>query len=241
MTDSALDSLVVRHVATSIAPASAAAAAAARARVARALDSVEPDTTIERLAALLGGAQHTSRPQAKPRFVMVVAGDRGCDVRADAEAPMHPTTLAARAIAAGTAPLARVARTTETSVVLVNAGACEPNQFPSSAIATGGTPSNDWTIGPAMTLDNAYRALEAGIALAVSLSEQHLAVLAVGAIGTGAESAAEAMLAALRDPTAPAGTELLVRFGGPHTGVLAGVILGAASMNIHVIIDGYET
>nr|MDQ3301221.1 nicotinate-nucleotide--dimethylbenzimidazole phosphoribosyltransferase [Myxococcota bacterium] len=35
--------------------------------------------------------------------------------------------------------------------------------------------------------------------------------------------------------------ERLAAFGGPETAVLAGLILGAASMNVPVILDGYAT
>jgi nicotinate-nucleotide--dimethylbenzimidazole phosphoribosyltransferase len=37
------------------------------------------------------------------------------------------------------------------------------------------------------------------------------------------------------------GLELLAHFGGPETGVLAGLMLAAASMNVPVILDGYAT
>ncbi|HEX8112181.1 MAG TPA: nicotinate-nucleotide--dimethylbenzimidazole phosphoribosyltransferase, partial [Kofleriaceae bacterium] len=35
--------------------------------------------------------------------------------------------------------------------------------------------------------------------------------------------------------------ELLAAFGGPETGVLAGLMLAAASTNVPVILDGYAT
>jgi nicotinate-nucleotide--dimethylbenzimidazole phosphoribosyltransferase len=96
-----------------------------------------------------------------------------------------------------------------------------------------------------------------------------LDVLAVGAIGVGSDVASAALLGAalgaaptgLGDPVAEAagargadfaatrgtqgdaayGLELLARFGGPDTAVLAGLILAAASMNVPVILDGYAT
>jgi nicotinate-nucleotide--dimethylbenzimidazole phosphoribosyltransferase len=36
-------------------------------------------------------------------------------------------------------------------------------------------------------------------------------------------------------------SELLAQFGGPETAVLAGLILGSASMNVPVILDGFAT
>jgi nicotinate-nucleotide--dimethylbenzimidazole phosphoribosyltransferase len=37
------------------------------------------------------------------------------------------------------------------------------------------------------------------------------------------------------------GVEVLAAFGGAETAVLAGLVLGAASMNVPVILDGYAT
>lgn len=207
-------------------------------------DAGQPEsvTTFERLAASLGGAQHTFRLKAKPRFVVVVAGDHGSDAASCAAGPNHPTAVAARAIASGTCALARIARTADAPIVLVDAGACEPAHFPTSAVAIGSRPSRDCAREPAMTIEEAYAALEAGIALAVTLSEQSLALLAVGAIGEGAERSAAALLSAITAVDAPiAGAEALARWGGPETGVLAGIMLGAASMSIPVILDSYAT
>ena len=112
-----------------------------------------------------------------------------------------------------------------------------------------------------MTEAEAIHGLEAGLALAVSLSEPGLYLLAIGAIGVGAELASAALLGAavgaaptgLADPAAELagarGAELagagglaqLAALGGGDTAVLAGLILGAASMNIPTILDSYAT
>jgi nicotinate-nucleotide--dimethylbenzimidazole phosphoribosyltransferase len=89
-----------------------------------------------------------------------------------------------------------------------------------------------------------------------------LDVIALGALGVGAEVASAALLGAIRGGPVPlperddaaalamlrgaemrgsSGLELLAHFGGPETAVLAGLMLGAASMNIAVILDGYAT
>ena len=258
-------STVVRHVAEAIGPASVAHADAARALVSGAAAPM-----LERLAAILGGAQHAPRPRSERRLVVVAAGDHGCGDPGIAMGPDHPTIVAAHAIASGTAALSQVARASNTQIILIDAGASEARHLPSTAIALGRGPSADLARGPAMTVVDAYLALDAGIALSVSLSEPRsgddaLAVLALGAIGVGAEVASAALLGALTG-TAPrgladalaeragesgaamaavagtvSGVEALAAFGGPETGVLAGLILGAASMNVPVILDGYAT
>jgi nicotinate-nucleotide--dimethylbenzimidazole phosphoribosyltransferase len=115
-----------------------------------------------------------------------------------------------------------------------------------------------------MTADEAARCLEAGIALAVSLADDGLDILALGALGLGADVASAALLGAatraaptdlvgLADPAAEAAGALgarladaapldqLAAFGGPDTAVLAGMILAAASTHVPVILDGYAT
>jgi nicotinate-nucleotide--dimethylbenzimidazole phosphoribosyltransferase len=245
-------SAVLRHVIDSIGPASAAHGDAARRAVAAAGVPI-----LERLARALGAAQHTPHPRAQRRVIAVVAGDHGCGDPGVSLGRDHPTTIAAHAIADGTAALAQVARASATPIVLVDAGAREA--MPDAAIRLGRGPSRDLLREPAMTVVDATLGLEAGIALAVSLAEDGLAVVVLGALGVGADVASAALLGAatrevpsLGDVVAEQAASLgvaealgplerLARFGGPDTAVLAGLVLAAASMNVAVILDGYAT
>lgn len=299
------DPAVLRHVIGAITRASAAHGDAARRRVAAAGAPV-----LERLAAAIGAAQHTTRPRTARRAIVVCAGDHGVGDPGVALGPAHPTVVAAHAIADGSAALAQVARASRAPIVLVDAGTREPAKLPASAIRLGRRPSDDLMAGPAMTVVDAALALEAGIALAVALTDSDAAqatgnggpaslggatdtpresaarsersrtadlagsaggaggetprgihVIAVGALGVGAEVASAALLGAvtgapptgLADPVAEAAgargaalagasaLELLAAFGGPETGVLAGLMLAASSLHIPVILDGYAT
>jgi nicotinate-nucleotide--dimethylbenzimidazole phosphoribosyltransferase len=241
-------SQVLRHVVESITPASQAYAAIARGKI-----SAMP--LLERLAGSLAGAQHTPKPRAGKRTIVVVAGDHGAGDPGIDLGEAHPTVIAARAIAGGSAALAQVARTAHAPIVVVDAGTREPSHMPEVAVGLGRGPGGP--LGAAMTPVDATLALEAGIALAVSLGEAD--VLAVGAIGLGSELAALAVLAATTDvPPAGAadadgaiaigrthrggsGLDLASYLGGPDTAVLAGLMLGAASMNTPVILDGQAT
>lgn len=249
-------SQVLSHVIGSIGPASRANAEAVRMRMASANAPV-----LERLAASLAAAQHTPRPRADRRLVVVLAGDHGAGDPGIAMGADHPTVLAARAIADGSAALCQVTRAAHTSIVLVDAGSREPAHMPGIAIQLGRGPSHDLMREPAMTIVDASLGLDAGIALSISLSEQTPDVLAVGAIGVGSEVASAAILAGitgrapsnLSDDVAEAAghrglalhgagaLELLATFGGSDTAVLAGLILGAASVNVPVILDSYAT
>lgn len=274
-------SAVVRHVAESISTASRAHGEAARDAVA----SVGAPM-LERLARALGGAQHAPRPRAQRRLIVIVVGDHGAGDPGIEMGADHPTVIAAHAIAGGAAALSQLARAAHTPVMLIDAGAREPTHMPPSTIALGRGPTRDLALGPAMTIVDAVLGLEAGIALAMSLAEPApstdapLALLAVGALGVGAEVASAALVGAitgrvppnLDDPHAelaahrgvehrrythePTGDldqslvtpgleasalELLAAFGGSETAVLAGLMLGLASINVPVILDSYAT
>ena len=255
-----LVSAVLRHVCDSIGVASHVQAEAARATVASAGAPM-----LERLAARLGGAQHTSRPRGTRRLIIVVAADHGAGDPGVSLGPDHPTVIAAQQIMAGTAALSHLARTAGTPIVLVDAGAREPRFMPTVAIALGRGPTHDLALEPAMTVVDATLGLEAGIALAMSLAgspgDEPLALLVLGALGLGAEVSSAALVGALtgsvpaglddphaelvayRGATRPALSALdaLAAFGGAETAVLAGLILGAASINVPVILDSYAT
>jgi nicotinate-nucleotide--dimethylbenzimidazole phosphoribosyltransferase len=250
------DPQVLRHVIRSITAASIPHGEAARQRIASANAPV-----LERLATALGGAQHTGRPRSARRTIVVCAGDHGVGDPGVALGASHPTAVAARAIAAGSAALAQIARASRTEIVVVDAGTREPTEMPACTVQLGRGPSRDLMAGPAMTIVDAALALEAGIALAVSLADGGLDLLVVGALGVGAEVASAALLGAalgapptgLRDVVAEAAgahgaamagsspLERLAALGGPETGVLAGLMLAAASTHVPVILDGYAT
>lgn len=262
---------MLRHVVASITPASIAYGDVARRRIAGAGIPV-----LAELAAAIGAAQHTPRPRTERRTVVVCAGDHGAGDPGVGLGAAHPTALAAHAIADGSAALAQIARASRAPIVLVDAGSREPEALPACAIRLGRGPSGDLMVGPAMTVLDAALALEAGIALAVAIADDGDAggarrgaterqpgidLVAVGALGIGAEVASAALLGAalgapptgLGDPVAEAagargaelagasGLELLAAFGGPETGVLAGLMLAAASTNTPVILDSYAT
>ncbi|MEO8843795.1 MAG: nicotinate-nucleotide--dimethylbenzimidazole phosphoribosyltransferase [Kofleriaceae bacterium] len=284
-------SAVVRHVAESISFASRAHGDAARAAVTGAGAPM-----LERLARALGGAQHTPRPRAQRRLIVIVAGDHGTGDPGIEMGADHPTVIAAHAIVGGAAALSQLARAAHTPVIVIDAGAREPSHMPPSTVALGRGPTRDLAREPAMTIVDAALGLEAGIALAMSLAEpspgsEGLALLAVGALGVGAEVASAALVGAitgrvppdLNDPQAElaahrgvehrrysrepiteplpllaTGTgdlprtlvttgleasalELLASFGGSETAVLAGLMLGLASINVPVILDSYAT
>lgn len=263
---SATKGQVLQHVIDSITPSSQASASAARAALAPVGSPM-----LSSLAAALAAAQHTTKLRLDRRTLVIAAGDHGCGDPGVALGPHHPTVVAAHAIADGVAAVSSLARASRLSLVLVDAGSREPTHMPALAIQLGTGPSHDLLREPALTVVDAMLGLEAGIALSLSLSEQGLDVLALGSLGVGAEVASAALVGAVTGRSAPlgerddeaqaameravalhhatgldslrnaSGLELLAHYGGPDTALLAGLILGAASMNVPVILDGHAT
>ncbi|HEY4178627.1 MAG TPA: nicotinate-nucleotide--dimethylbenzimidazole phosphoribosyltransferase [Kofleriaceae bacterium] len=238
---------VLRYVLDTITPASAAHAEGARLHLAKAGTPM-----LERLGMTVAGAQHTPRPRADKRTIVVVAGDHGAGDPGISLGASHPTIIAAAAIADGSSALSQIARASRAPIVLVAAGVQEKTHLPAMAIELAGKPSANIAASAelvqlgsspkgaaklgarsieqlggrrdAMTLEDAVLGIEAGIALAISLSEPGpdrprdlptqpgLDVLALGAIGVGSDVASAALLGAalgapvtgLGDPVAEA-------------------------------------
>lgn len=224
-------SAVLRHVISSITPASAAhRAAALRELQAR-------GAMFDQLGGQLAAAQH-SRPRARRRALVIAAGDHGAADPGLSLGAEHPTVTLARAIDDGRAAVRQLARSARAEVLLLDCGTAEAAHLPASAVVVGRRPSGDARRAAALTPVEVTAALEAGIAVALSLVDERgagaapdgpdgpdapeapeapdghdardarLDVLALGALGLGSELAATALVAAFLGPAALAGQAL---------------------------------
>lgn len=141
---------VLRYVLDTITPTSAAHAEGARQRLAKAGTPM-----LERLGMTIAGAQHTPRPRAERRTILVVAGDHGAGDPGIALGNAHPTIIAATAIADGSSALSQIARASRAPVVLVAAGVQEKKHLPATAIELDGRPSANITAPAAVSLTRA--------------------------------------------------------------------------------------
>ncbi|MBZ0303897.1 MAG: nicotinate-nucleotide--dimethylbenzimidazole phosphoribosyltransferase [Anaerolineae bacterium] len=126
----------------------------------------------------------------------------------------------------------------------------------------------DFSLGPAMTAAQADRAVQLGLDVADRIIPPGLDLLAVGEMGIGNTTAASAIIAAITGHTpnqvtgrgtglddvrlnhkihvieqalqvnAPANDQTLAKVGGFEIGAMAGLMLGAASRRIPVVLDG---
>lgn len=243
-------STVLTHVSSSIMPPSAAMAAQARPRGGE-------------LASWLAGARHSPHPSVERRIVLVVAADHGVADPGLALGATHPTVIALRELDGGDAALCKIARAAGATILLADAGVAEPTHLPASVMnLSPGRGSGDLAEGASLSLVDVGIAIDAGIALATALAEDHVDILALGAVGLGGDVAAAAVVAALTGGDAelapadlraqvaaglaqlsPGATpvEILAAVGGRDLAVVTGVILAAAAMHVPVIVDGAVT
>jgi len=262
--------LLLDHILSSILPASGAMQAAATAAIARRLPQGESLGKLGTAAGRLAAARHSPRPAIAARAVIICAADHGLawpgvDLGADG-----PAAAALRLIAAGESAVSAAARTASAAQVLVDAGVRGGEHLDlgrgilSFRLADGSASIFD---GPAMPREVAEAGLSTGIALAVSLADATLDLVALGQIGPGSEIASGALIAALTgaepsaiapddgdaiaralaaNPTAAAEAAddplgALAALGGLEIAIQVGVVLACASMHVPVVLDDYGT
>lgn len=262
--------MLLDHILSSIMPASGAMQAAATDSIARRLPRGESLGKLGAAAGRLAAARHAPRPALTARAVIVCAADHGLawpgiDLGADG-----PAAAALRLIAAGESAVSAAARTAGAAQVLVDAGVRGGDRLDlgrgilSFRLADGTASIFE---GPAMAREVAEAGLSTGIALAISLADANLDLVALGQIGPGSEVASGALIAALTgagpaaiapdeadaigralaaNPTAageakddPLGA--LAALGGLEIAIETGVILACASIHVPVVLDDYGT
>src|SRR5688572_13661224 len=119
---------VIRHVIESIGMASAAHGGLARQRVGAA--ALGPMTE---LAVRLAAAQHAVALRVARKAIVVVAADHGVGAPGVDFGDDHPTSVALRAIAAGDAAVASLARAAGATVMTVDAG-CAGTGLPPTTV-----------------------------------------------------------------------------------------------------------
>lgn len=218
-----------------------------------------------RLAGIIG---FPPSPPCRP-CVLVFGADHGVAARGVSAYPAEITGQVLRAVAGGTAAVSVMAQAIGAEVVAIDMG----TNFPVEAdgvlpvrIAAG---SSDLSTGPALTEDQAYRAIEAGFEIGARFAGQN-DVIGLGEVGIGNTTVAAALavvlagvpvqravgkgtgisdsaLAKKRGIVAAAARRVasadpisaLQEVGGLEVGGLAGAALGAATMGRPVVLDGY--
>lgn len=183
-----------------IEPQDAASRAAARARLEQ---LTMPHWALGRLMDLaedLAGMTRSIHPPIARKAVVVMAGDHGVAASGVSQYPQEVTVQMIYNFVNGGAGCNALARLAGAQVVIVDAGVAgdlcalvESGKVISKRVAPG---TANMQYGPAMTREQAVRAVEAGIEVANALSES-VDVYATGEMGIGNTTPSSAIVAAL--------------------------------------------
>jgi len=227
---------------------------------------------LEELAVQLAGIQGRPIPEIKKKAVILMAGDHGVVSEGVSIAPQEVTGLMVSAIAGGVSGVSVLARLAGAGLVVVDVGVAGKVDVPGVLDFKVREGTANISTGPAMSREEAVKALEAGIAVAVKEIEGGADLLATGDMGIGNTTPSSAILSLMMGispeeatgrgtmvndevmkrkvmavkkaieinrPDPADGIDILSKVGGLEIGGLAGVILGAASRRVPVIIDGF--
>ena len=266
---------ILKETIENIAGENANARAAARARLEQ---LTMPHWALGRLMDLaedLAAITGSQNPPVKRKTIVTMAGDHGVVAEGVSAFPREVTPQMIFNIVAGGAGVNALARQAGADVVVVNMGAAADLSALAAAgkiydrcIAPG---TKNMAAGPAMSRDEAVRALEAGIEMARTLAPS-VDVFGTGEMGIGNTTPSSAIVAALSGLPVPEvtgrgtgvsddqlahkirvieksleinrpdkndGLDVLSKVGGFEIGGIAGLILGAASLQKPVVVDGF--
>jgi nicotinate-nucleotide--dimethylbenzimidazole phosphoribosyltransferase len=167
---------------------------------------------LERLAAQYAGIRGDASPPPLVPAVLVAAADHGYAEDGVSAYPAEVTAQMVRTFAAGGAAICVLSREAGARLVVVDAGVREPVDSPAVRSVRVGNGTANAAAGPAMSREQALRAIAAGIELSRELAADGVTALALGDMGIGNTTAAAALYASLLD-LGPA------RVCGPGTGL----------------------
>ncbi|HJR53769.1 MAG TPA: nicotinate-nucleotide--dimethylbenzimidazole phosphoribosyltransferase [Gemmatimonadota bacterium] len=224
---------------------------------------------LEDLAARLSAIAGFPPAPLERACVLVFGADHGVAARGVSAYPAEVTGLILRAVAEGRAAVSVLARAIGAEVVAVDMGTRVPVEAAGVLPVRIAAGSADLSTGPALTEDQALRAIEAGFEIGARLARRN-DVVGLGEVGIGNTTVAAALAVALagvpveravgrgtgitsfalaekRKIVATAAARVgstdpvgaLREVGGLEVAGLSGAALGAAAMGRPVVLDGY--
>jgi len=227
------------------------------------------------LAEDLAGMTRSLRPPVTGKAIFTMAADHGVVAEGVSKYPQEVTPQMVYNFVAGGAGINALARQAGAAVRVVDMGvAADLGELASSGKILSrriGPGTRNMARGPAMSRDEAVRAVEAGIDIARQAAAA-VDVFGTGEMGIGNTTSSSAIVAALSGrpvaevtghgtgidegqfgrkvrvieqalqvnrPDPKDGIDLLAKVGGFEIGGIAGLILGAASLQKPVVVDGF--
>ncbi|WP_236587596.1 nicotinate-nucleotide--dimethylbenzimidazole phosphoribosyltransferase [Tumebacillus amylolyticus] len=226
---------------------------------------------LEEIGIRLAGIQGTVLPSVERRAVVVMCGDHGVTAEGVSAYPSAVTGLMMQNFSNGRAAVNVLARQMGADVHVVDIGSACEDDIPNIVREKVKPGTDNMAVGPAMTREEAVRALEVGMGFARKLSSEGVQVIALGEMGIGNTTPSSAIASVLtshplaelvgrgtgieesvlphkghviqralevNQPNPDDAVDVLAKVGGLEIAGLAGVVLGAASEGVAVLVDG---
>ncbi|GAA3402483.1 nicotinate-nucleotide--dimethylbenzimidazole phosphoribosyltransferase [Paenibacillus hodogayensis] len=152
---------------------------------------------LEELARQLAGITGELKPDLSNKAVVVMAGDHGVCAEGVSAFPAAVTPQMVLNFLNGGAAVNVLARHVGADVVCVDIGVNAELNHPELLVRKVRPGTDNIAVGPAMSRDEAARAIEVGIRIADELAERGYRLFATGEMGIGNTTPSSAMLAAL--------------------------------------------
>ena len=152
----------------------------------------ELELSVEKIAGLVGSADVV----LDKRAVIVLCADNGVVAQGVTQSEPEITTVIAGSVARGISSVCKMAHTARIDAYSVDMGMLDPSDVPGVIdrhIARG---TNDISLGPAMTREQAIQAIRTGIDLVAHFKGLGYKILATGEMGIGNTTTSSAMTAA---------------------------------------------
>jgi nicotinate-nucleotide--dimethylbenzimidazole phosphoribosyltransferase len=151
---------------------------------------------LEDLACQIAAARGTPAPPLPTKAMVVMAADHGVTEEGVSAYPAEVTGQMLLNFAGGGAAINVLCRQAGARLVVVDMGTRTAVAAPGVLDRRIGPGTRNFTLGPAMTREQALAALEAGIAVAAGLADEGVDLVGLGDMGIGNTTAASALTAA---------------------------------------------
>lgn len=152
---------------------------------------------LEELAVRVAAIRGTARPGRLRAAIVVAAADHGVAAHGVSAYPQEVTAQMLRNFADGGAAICVLARAAGADLYVYDLGVVSPAADGRVRGLRMGPGTSDISVGPAMSVADAARCVEAGGAVAAELATGGYGIVALGEMGIGNTTSASALVAAL--------------------------------------------
>ncbi len=152
---------------------------------------------LEEIAVQLAGITGNPSPQIGEKAVIIMAGDHGVVEEGVSIAPQEVTVQMLPTFITGVAGIGVLARHAGARIVVVDVGVASTVDFPGVLRKKVKAGTGNIAKGPAMSREEAVKALEVGIQVALEEIERGASLLATGDMGIGNTTPSSAIIAAI--------------------------------------------